>query len=81
MCRLFIESSPTTSLAVFYLPKNLKLEGKTFNLLCATFNIGAHFKGIFFIDNQYILVDDMKNKHLNFTIPDHKIVTCFYYLT
>ena len=44
--------NPNNVVSSFWFTK--KLEGKTFNLLCATFSIGAHFKGIFLIDNQYI---------------------------
>ena len=79
-CWLFIESSPKEGLTVFDIPKKLSLDGKNFYLLCATFNSEAHFRAIFLINDEYLLVDDMKNKHLNHKIPDHKIVTSFYYL-
>ena len=67
-------------------PKELKINELSFKLLCCQIIVneqsktGAHFKGIFLIDDLFYLIDDLK-KDKKLDIPkSHKVTNCLYYL-
>ena len=70
------------------LPKKLKINNYTYQLLLAQIiiisddiNIANHFKGIFLINNNFYLIDDLQKGASNLKIPKNtKVTSCLYYL-
>ena len=68
------------------LPKVIQINELSFKLLCCQIIVneqskaGAHFKGIFLIDDSFYLIDDLK-KDVKLNVPtSHKVTNCLYYL-
>lgn len=78
---LFIDTMITSNFSVYDLPKTIAFGQSKYLLLCATFFKSGHFRGIFFINSKFYLVDDLHSKHVSSNIPMHTISWCFYYLT
>ncbi len=77
---LLVESGHKQHLKVCELPRSLSFNNQIYNLLCATFCNSSHFRAVFYLNNIYFLVDDLKHTEITDQIPNHKIVTSFYYL-
>jgi hypothetical protein len=61
---------------------SFKINEKEYKFLFYTININNdHFKSVFKIHNDFFLVDDLNSIKLEKTIPNHKISSCFYYLS
>lgn len=75
---LFVQTNVTDSIFLKHLPKNFVFNNKSFYLLCATI-FSEHFRAIFFLNNEFYLVDDLKSQIIDKHIPDIKITSIFYY--
>ena len=72
----------TAPIYVNELPKILTIR-ESFIFLCATIHTDSpnHFRSIYYLNNEYFLVDDMKAGEIDKHIPHLKVVTCFNYKT
>jgi len=75
---LFIQTNKST-IYVQELPKVVKLGVKNYQFLCSTILLSNHFRGIFYLNNEYLLIDDLNSTKILKKIPKLKIVTCFYF--
>jgi hypothetical protein len=75
---LFIQTNKST-IYVQELPKVVKLGVKNYQFLCSTILLSNHFRGVFYLNNEYLLIDDLNSSKILKKIPKLKIVTCFYY--
>jgi hypothetical protein len=82
-CWLICEIDTNLDLTYDILPNTVHLNNKIYRLLCCTFNVSEnYFRGIFYLNKNYYLVDDLNVRNL-FIISEpikEKIVTCFFYL-
>ncbi len=78
---LIISTKATQNIFVQNVPKNIRINGESYRFLFCNYKSSSiHFKSVFFFNNNYYVVDDMKNKELKQEMPKKKIDTCFYYL-
>ena len=61
------------------IPKELKLGANKYQFLCSTILLSNCFRGIFYLKNEYFLIDDLNSSKILQKIPKLKIVTCFCY--
>jgi hypothetical protein len=80
-CWLILEIAAGINLSIVELPRSFKLNSNEYHLLCATFYIVGrkHFKAVFFINEIFYMVDDLKPNELKRQTPKNKVLTCFYY--
>ena len=80
-CWLICEIEPELTIYIDNLPKIIPIKDKNYKLLAATYHNGFnHFLGIFFLNNNFHVVNDKHPGTVQTTIPKKKITTCFYYL-
>jgi hypothetical protein len=78
---IFIETKLGHDLYNEDIPLCLKINHLKYNLLCNTIHEKGHFRAIFYLNNTFHLIDDLKKRHRKSTkIPNLKIITSFYYL-
>ena len=75
---LFIQTNQST-IYVQEIPKVVKLGVKNYQFLCSTILMSNHFRGIFYLNGEYFLIDDLNSSKILKKIPKLKIVTCFYF--
>ena len=77
---LFIQTYQST-IYVQEISKEVKLGDKNYQFLCSIILLSNHFRGIFYLNNEYFLIDDLINSKCKMLkkIPKLKIVTSFYY--
>ena len=80
---LFIQKIDTAPIYVNELPKIITISRESFLFLCATIHTDSpnHFRSIYYLNNEYFLVDDLKAGEIDEHMPHLKVVTCFYYKT
>ena len=61
------------------IPKEVKLRDKNYQFLCSTILLSNHFRGIFYLNNEYFLIGDLNLSKMLKKITKLEIVTCFYY--
>jgi hypothetical protein len=57
---VFIESA-NNNIFISDLPKTIKIQNKTYRLLCCTVHSVGHFIGIFHLNDIFYVIDDLKN--------------------
>ena len=73
-------------LGCYQLPQNILIENSSFKLITAQIIVNqgkenAHFKGIYFINDNFYLIDDLDKDNRELVIPKkHKVTSFLYYL-
>ena len=68
------------------LPKSIIKQNFRFKLILAQIIVNggtknAHFKGIFLINENFFLIDDLQKNKRNLSVPKkHKVTSCLYYI-
>jgi hypothetical protein len=63
------------------IPLSLSLNNRDYKFLCCNFKSSTvHFKAIFYINDEFVLVDDLNHTLINTNLPSHTVDVCFYYL-
>ena len=75
-----IENINNHDISVLYLPTTLSIGKYSFEFLCCTFHTTNHFVGLFIVENNLYVVDDLNSQELLNRIPRHKISFCYFYL-
>ena len=78
---IFIQIIDKVPIFLDDLPKVLIINEIKYQFLCATIHTNSpnHFRSIFFLDNNYFLIDDLKTNKIDTKIPHIKVITCFYF--
>jgi hypothetical protein len=77
---LFIQTKLEYDIFKEDVPKQLEVNLLNYKFLCATINKDGHFRAIFYLNNSFHLIDDIKNEKILTRIPRLKLISCFYYL-
>ena len=72
-------------ISIIDIPKTLNIDNTVYNFFCCSYsdfyNEIEHFKCIFYLNNQFYLVDDLANKSLQKKIKTNvPISNCLYYI-
>jgi hypothetical protein len=60
-------------------PKILTIGLKNYKLLTATIHLNNHFRAVFYLNNEFFLIDDSNPTKINKKLPKLKVGTCFFY--
>ena len=77
---LFIQTKLEYEIFKEDVPKQLEVNSLYYKFLCATINKDNHFRAIFYLNNSFHLIDDLKNDKILTRIPRLNIISCVYYL-
>ena len=79
---IFIQTIERNPIFVEELPKQVIINRKTYQFLCATIysESPGHFRSIFYLNRHFYFVDDLK-LGIDSNIPRVKVITCFYFAT
>ena len=78
---IFIQIIDKVPIYTDELPKLLIINEVSYQFLCATIHTNSpnHFRSVFYLNNNFFLIDDLKSGKIETKIPRIKVVTCFYY--
>jgi hypothetical protein len=83
-CEMFYSeiNDSTTHIKCHELPKLISLNNLNFKLLLAQIYINNnHFKGIFLLDEKFVLIDDLQHGNKRLRVPkEHKVTCCLYFI-
>jgi len=60
-------------------PRILPIGLKNYKLLTATIHLNNHFRAVFYLNNEFFLIDDCNPTKINKKLPKLKVGTCFFY--
>jgi hypothetical protein len=52
---------------------------KNYKLLTATIHLNSHFRAVFYLNNEFFLIDDLNPTKITKKLPKLKVGTCFFY--
>ena len=60
-------------------PKILTIGLKNYKLLTATIHLNNHFRAVFYLNNEFFLIDDLNPTKITKKLPKLKEGSCFFY--
>lgn len=78
---MLIETSHNFTVSLEKVPKTLEIESQTYRFLCCNFKASRnHFKGIYYICNKFIEIDDRNTNRVIENQSINSVDLCFYIL-